>query len=315
MSDQSFPGNFDENQGFGFRHTKTDTLPNGERIVSNVGRELAEQRARSEEVSRLIDQAPPGAVIFLGGASDAIRTHETGEAIGNTLADVYVDRTDIHVIPPHEIRAFTEVAGSRAETIRQIQTVIADRPSQKVVITYPFTLKELSPNAPVEGVPGESRWRVGGKEAEFTGYTKFLLAKGKENPPDGDLREWFKNKGVVEGQKVGPAPEEVAQAYLKAFDRLKAFVTKQVADRPVVVGLVGHSWDLDALAVYLGNNGVIDEAGYDRVRGTGHMVKETELLQFSIDHGQATLNYRGQAVTVPSASVEAAEETSEESRS
>ncbi len=303
--------------GFGFRHSKTDTHPDGERTVSAEGKVLAEHRAQSEEVAKLVDQAPARAVIVLGGASDSMRTRETGAIIGETLPEVFKHRSDVHVIPPSEMNAFATEMGAAPlprvenlfgpgahairETVRQIHAVLQDHQDQKILITYPLTLKELSQYASVEGVPDEGRWRLGGQESQFTNYTEFLLAKAKEYPPDGNLREWFRNKGVVDGKKIGPTPEEVVMAYLRGFTRLKKFATKQVPDRPVVVGLVGHSWDLDALAVYLGNNGVIDEAGYDRVRGSGHMIKEAELVQFTINHGQATLTYRGQTVPVPAA--------------
>jgi hypothetical protein len=124
----------------------------------------------------------------------------------------------------------------------------------------------------------------------YSEFTKTLLRMGGDNESE-SVKAWFRSGGKV-GNLTGPKPEEVAKNHLRGLERLREFAVKYVKDRPMGVGAVGHSWNMDALAVYLANNGVVDEAGFEKVGSK--MIGESEFGMVELtEDGKAKLVYRG----------------------
>ena len=76
------------------------------------------------------------------------------------------------------------------------------------------------------------------------------------------------------------------------LQRLADFSRRFFPDRPLKIGLVGHSFIIDALLTYIANNKNISSEGFDKIGGD--VVQETELSTIEFDEGNnLVLNYRG----------------------
>lgn len=265
------------NNAFVTRHSIKPAGEDGESAeykgISDKGVEAAEVRA--EGLKNIIDEAESGSVIFIGGASDAIRTKSTANVYGNKLNDIYHDEPAVKVFAQSELNSIQDGGG---KTIKVIGDYIKEHSGQKVVISSPLFLKELS----------LKDWMT--KEGDLIPYFKTLYEQNDNN----DLavaREWISNQGKV-GELSGPNPVEVAKGYIKAIKRLQEFVKGQVGDRPVIVGLVGHCFVLDVLATYLANDGAVTVEGFDKVSKSEGLIKETEPIQIEINSTGASVVYR-----------------------
>lgn len=98
---------------------------------------------------------------------------------------------------------------------------------------------------------------------------------------------------MVEGKQVGPNPTEVAERLLRAFKKLEKFVRKIFPQKPLLIGVVGHSLEMDAFFTYLANNGKVTREGFERIGGKELQETEPARLIFKPD-GNIKLNYRNQ---------------------
>jgi len=244
--------------------------------ISESGVELA--RERSMELKDLIEKSEKNSIIFIGGGSDLVRTKSTAEIYGDELKKILSGHQDeILVLTKSEIETMRSQEGKLLETVVE---KIKDNPDKKVVIDFPLFLKELS--------PVRNEWMT--KEG---GYSEFLLKLLEQNNNDEHkaFLAWLENKGQL-GDLHVTSPEQEAENYKTAIERLASFSKKLIPGRPITIGIVGHSWNIDVFIVAMETGGRVDVEDFDRVIGSG-IINETEMARISIDDGKVKIAYRG----------------------
>jgi len=318
-------------QSFITRHTtpernKTESDPQSKQYpdLTEGGVEKAKERAKNE-ILELIKKAPEGAVIFIGGVSDQARTAQTAEIYGDALEEVIYDQTsndEIEVVTKKNIDELTkasnkkraaEVAKQDSErSLAQIDSDVAktpnfedvlqqitdylksENPEKKIVITFPAQLKGFSYGF-------HDRWTTnGGKKTEY--FSEVLKKHNNDHTPAG--LDWLENQGTLttkDGREIqGPNPTQVAKDYLESLRRLREFAGKHT-DRPIVIGGVGHQWDLDAVVTYLASGGKdVTIENFRKLVGDQDkpLIGEAEMFDFSIGENQTTVDYRGKQLTI-----------------
>ena len=292
-----------EGQYFVTRHTKKDKAGVGG--VSEKGVELA--RSRANEFFETIKSAQPGTVMFMGGATEAIRTKTTLGIYADEIANLVQTEnlTDIKVLKKAEIdqmAAEGRTNNPNFKLIDKLAEIISAEPDTKFVVDYPLILGGFSmvttpydeAKAGHEG--GETGWMR--PDGSLTEYTAKLLEKNNEDD-EACLHEWLSTGGKMEidGRVVeGPDPQKDAERMLNDLQRLKDFSDKLLPGRDKIIVAVGHSWDLDALAVLLTNDGKVTDEGYSRLGG---MVKETEPIGIKIANDKMAVSYGDRDIDVP----------------
>lgn len=316
-------------EGFIARHSTSAKHGKPDSVYTSLtpeGVERARQHARTELVA-LISAAPDGAVLFIGGASDQLRTAETGEIYGEELNAMSMEGSpalqNVEVITKEDIELashvhYEDVARSAARTpsvslddtqtilnqraftqaLAQVEEYIRENPDKKIVIDFPmrlwgFSYGHRSKNP--DGTWGEQRWTdpKTGKANAF--FTKLLKDHGDDNNAAGQA--WIKSWGEYKGLQ-GPTALDIAKQYLGGMKRLQEFATKHT-DRPLILGGVGHSWDVDAVATYLAlgcPEQVDPETFYEKfmeISKTGDIIGESEMIAFRINSTSIHLRYRG----------------------
>lgn len=231
--------------------------------ISEKGVELARKKAM--EVLKFLDASKEGTVMFIGGASDLIRTKSTAHVFGDEIKKIAQEhnRNDLLVLTEEDIVAGKEEGYSKK--IKKLINQINNNPDKKVVISFPLFLKEFS--------LGFDKWMD--KNGKLTPFAEKLLQRNNNDDRE-SFKDWIQNKGIIDDLR-GPNPIEVAQEQLKGIERLKKFISKYLPDRSSIVGSVGHGWNLDALAVYLANNGKIDLEGFKKIGGDA--MSETQMIR------------------------------------
>lgn len=262
--------------------TRHSIKPKGEDVesesyrgVSKKGVELA--RSSAKYILDDIEKAPKGAVIFLGGASDEVRTRSTAEIYGDELKKLLANKKDYIVITRGDIsrnRGYNDMA-------RQVKDTIEANPDKKIIIDIPLFMKEFSLK--------RKGWLT--KEGKPSPYLTRLMEKHKGNEYEA-MRDWLTPQGK-DGEISGPSPDSVARSYEKGIARLERFARKYIGDRPYVTGIVGHSFEADAYLSYLAGEGKADLSSFDRISSDRGMIKETELASVRISPEITTLTYRG----------------------
>lgn len=257
------------------RHSKSGKGVESSPGLSEEGVALAKERAKT--IAELVNNSVKGSVIFYGGVTSAPRTRSTAEIyvdeVENTLHEEGAE--GVRFIKQAEIKEDTEKSGYLA-TARSIASEADSNPDEKVVIELPLFLKEFSMEKYLceeDGVTVKPEWQA-------------LLDKhGKDYT--GAIREWFDNKnGSID-------PRQMAEEYLSGMRRLADFSRRFFPNRPIKIGLVGHSFIIDALLTYIANNNEISSEGFDKIGGD--VVGETELATIEFDKdSNPVLNYRGQ---------------------
>ncbi|MDO8483170.1 MAG: hypothetical protein Q7S86_05140 [bacterium] len=264
-----------------------------------VGVEQAKERAQGD-ILQLIKEAPKGAVVFIAATSDQPRTKQTAEIYGDGLSAIQEEiGNDVIVLTKRQIEGMSTVpAGGSgvngfspraiaiAEVVRKIDEIIKTNPDKKVVIDYPLMVKQLA-------YKYNNRWTdQAGKKTEY--FSEVLKKHNNSHEEAG--KDWIANQGRLElpdGRVLqGPAPAQVAAEYLEGARRLRDFAKKYVGDRPLIIGEVGHQWDLDALVTSLANGGKVDLESFNRVTGGG-IAGETEIVEFTIGDKKTVVKYRG----------------------
>lgn len=240
--------------------------------ISEKGVELAKERA-GEILSDLEDQEN-GTVMLIGGASEMPRTKSTAMAYGKEMKKIieHQQRDDILVFLPEDLEKIDGYKNKAAFLAKQIKT----NPNKKFVLDLPLFVKEFS---------FKDRWEDG--QGNLSKYSKELLQRNNWDTVEA-MKDWFDNQGRIDSL-VGPNPVEVAEQQLVGIEKLRDFAMKYISDRPLVIGSVGHSWNLDAVAVYLANNGDVTKEAFENMRGK--MIEETKLIKLSEIDGENVLEY------------------------
>jgi hypothetical protein len=238
--------------------------------ISDSGVELARERAR--EILLMLESMNDGAIMFIGGASKAVRTKSTARVYGDELGKIATESgmSDIIVITEKDLI-------DESKDVNKIMEIINNNKEKKILIDYPLFLKEF----------GMSHWL--NNDGDLSDFTKELLKKN-ENNEMACVSDWFKSEGAI-GDLRGPNPTEVAKDHLRGIERLRLFAEKLIKDRQISIGFVGHSWNLDALATYLGNNGDVTTEGFQKIGGK--MIGETQAGKIEITEDGAKFIYAG----------------------
>jgi len=248
--------------------------------ISKKGVELA--RSSAKNILDDIERSPKGAVIFLGGASNEVRTRSTAEVYGDELKRLLAGRKDYIVITRDDLprgKGYNAIA-------KQVKEVITANPDKKVIVDIPFFLKEFSPPKEQEGRAG---WFT--REGKPTAYLANLVEKHKGDEYE-MMKDWLTTRGR-EGELKGPIPEDIAKSYEKGLSRLEKFTKKYVEDRPYVIGIVGHSCNADAYLTYIAGGGKVDLPTFEKISSGKEVIKETEMASIMISPEITTLTYRG----------------------
>lgn len=281
--------------------------------LSPEGVELAKQRAN--DILKLVDGAPAGTVMFIGGGSDQPRTEETADIYGkeiNQLVNYELkDRSDIQVVTKDFIdwatgpnQATPEEKQKNLELIlRRIEEMIKENPGKKFVVDYPmqlwgFSYGYKSRNEKGE-LSGEQRWL----DEETGKASKFIDTIMKEKGNNKGGQAYIAGAGEYvdqNGQTLhGPKPQEVARQYFAGLKKLGEFAGRHT-DRPLILGGVGHAWDTDSLATWLSLGCPEVEVDKDKfnqrfleISQGGEIVNETEMVSFEVGPQQVKVRYRG----------------------
>jgi len=240
--------------------------------VSEKGVELAKQRAR--EIFESLEQSENGVIMFMGGTSEIARTKSTALIYGNEMRDIVSEqkRDDILVFMQEDLEDIEGYSNKVDYLVKQITA----HPEKKIVIDFPLFIKEFS-------FVGDFTTEDG----KWTQYTQEMLKRcGGDSQKF--LRDWLDNQGVIEDLK-GPNPKEIAEKQLAGLNRLREFIEKYISGRPLIIGSVGHSLSLDALAVYLANKGEVTAEAFDKMKAK--MIGETKMIKLTQKDGKQVLQY------------------------
>lgn len=268
------------------RHSKK---PKGEDLesaqykgISEKGVEMSKEKA--EELLERLEQSADGTVMFIGGNSDMIRTKSTAKVYGDEMKKLVKESGDDNTMVLTEEDIRDEKNGVRG-TIRKVQKLINSNPDKKFLIDFPLILNEFK--------MGKGRWM---KDGDYSPFTKKLLERNN-NDEVACVKDWFANEGKIDDLE-GPNPTEIAESHIAGIERLSEFAKKQISDRPIIIGMAGHSWNLDAVATYLANGGKVTPEGFEKTGGK--MIAENQSVEVMIEDGKAKLKYGGQEFEIPS---------------
>lgn len=240
--------------------------------VSEKGIDLARERAG--EILELMNNEPAGTVMFLAGSSEIPRVKNAAKIYGEEMNRILKssNNEEILIVSNENIKDISkkeDESGDKpgySQIVEEIAEKIKANPEKKVIVDFPMFIKEFAFN--------NDRWA--GKDGKMTEYVIKLLAKYNNNVEE-CLRDWIANEGKS-GDLSGPNPTEMAKEQLQGIERLAKFAKRYLGEEGnLLIGSVGHSWSLDALAVYLTNNGRVDMEGYEKIGG--QMIKETQLMR------------------------------------
>lgn len=252
------------------RHTKRADgisgrgLQSGEEVsegypsITKEGEEKAREVAR-KEYKEMIEKLSSNGIIFLGGSSEEGRTKDTAEIIGLELKDMYEKDESVVILDRKDIEPLGKKVQKDEKSYEEIFKDIADSNSgKKIVIVYPLFLKELS-------LRPDFRDKKTGEHTEFS--REILKDIGQDQKAA--ARRWIESNGEVVNEKGKTIKiknlEEIVKSQLESFKRLKKFAKRFSGEREVSVGIVGHGWKLDALAIYLANRGKITPEAFKKL--------------------------------------------------
>ena len=273
--------NYEDSKFFITRHS---IKPKGEDVeseqykgLSRKGVELARSSARN--ILDDIENSPDNTVVFLGGVSDEVRTRSTMQLYGEELKKALAGRNDYVVITREDV-------GAGEGLLRKIRAICDANPHKKIIVDAPVYLEELS-------------LRKKGsltKEGKPTPYLAKLLEMHGNNESEA-LRDYIRNNGEMDGLK-GPNPEFIARSYQVGVERLEKFARKVIGNRPLVTGIVGHSFETDMYLAYVAGGGKVDLPSFEKISSGQGMIKETEKATFKMGHEFTEIDYRGRKTKV-----------------
>lgn len=257
------------------RHSKSGKGVESSPGLSGEGVELARERAKT--IAELVRKSEKGTVIFYGGVSSTERTRSTMELYTDEVEHILKESGEsVRFIKKEDIKELANQSGY-LKTAAAIASGMDNTPDDKVVIELPLFLKEFSMEEYLyeeDGKTVKPKWQE-------------LLDKHGKNYTAA-IKEWFSNPEI--NKLIDP--KEMAEEYLAGMQRLANFSRRFFPNRPMKIGLVGHSFIIDALLTYIANNKKISSEGFDKIGGD--VIQETELSSLEFDeNNNLVLNYRG----------------------
>lgn len=269
--------------------------------ITSEGEQIVRERTR-EDVLRVIEEAPAGAVVLFAGASDYPRTKSSSRVSGDELKKLLADQPDKYLVLEQEDVDSLVSDPKKESTIHLLRDVAASNTDKKIVINYPLYIEELSMDTKSKGkAAGREDWKEDGAISEKARPYAIELLKRNNNNEIEAVLDWVRSNGQLQtedGQTIeGPSPLGTAREYLHALTRLESVSRKMFPDRPLVIEVTGHSWDIDVFIAYLTHQGRLDESGVKEIaQGIGEkasIISEFESPVIKIEQDKAKLSYRG----------------------
>ena len=241
--------------------------------VSEKGVKMARERA-AQDIFEQLNESEKGTVMLLGAASDIDRTKSTALVYGDEIKNIAAEQKEkgIMVLSPADLE---KIQGYNNK-INYLADQIKNNPDKKIVLDFPLFLRELS---------FRDTWADG--KGQWKDYGKKLLRRSGRNDEEG-LKIWLKDQGKPEGEG-SPNPKEVAKGQLAAVNRLREFAKKYIPNRPLIIGSVGHCWNLDALAIYLATKGEVTAEAFEKMKAK--LISETGMIKLTQKDGKQVLQY------------------------
>lgn len=242
------------------RHTHRSSSTNeGSDVYPGISKEGVEIAVeRSDEILDIIKDAPDGAVIALCGVSEVERTRST--------ANVYTDSIE-RANKTGDLDCMTlELDRVNSDTISRVRGMIEGKDLDKIFVSMPLFIKQF---------------RVGGKRWQnedgswASEYAKSVFERAKYDNHEA-LKIWIND--YLNGTEGCLNPEDVAREHLEGIKRLEDFMGKIFLNRPLILGFVGHSPNIEALALYIKSDRKIDKSSLaflDEVK-----LGESDILRF-----------------------------------
>ena len=264
------------------------------------GEQLVREKTK-EHLLKIIENAEPGAGVMFLGASDVPRTKSTSRVSASEVKSLLADKTDEYLV--YEQEDIEATVDKKTQSTREVVSkLVADNPDKKVVLSYPLFLKEFSLVAPETGPRANvPEWKTGGVKEIGTPYLAELMKQAENNEATA-VSKWIENSGKItmpSGEVLeGPNPVETAKGYVKSLERLQEFAKKLFPDRPLVIEISAHSWDIDAFIAYATHQGKLDVEGFEEIaRGANNkdvsIISEFEFPVIKMNDDEKTISYRG----------------------
>ncbi|MBU0707566.1 hypothetical protein KKG41_04305 [Patescibacteria group bacterium] len=253
-----------------------------------------ENRARemaNHEFGEMVDTMDENGIFFIGGSSEEERTKATADVIGDELSNKYKNKDETVVFTRQDIDTMRkQVKEKGSKILDNIRETIREHSDQKLVFTYPLFLKEFG-------------LRPHHRDKQTGGHTAYMqeMLKQVENNEHKAVLEWFKNEGKIsvgDEELTVPSPLETAETHLRGIERLKKFAEKFSEQRSITIGFVGHGWQLDALAVYLANNGEVSAEAFEKLFKSEE-IKQPESGKIIVKGEKVSFIYRGNEYQIP----------------
>jgi hypothetical protein len=259
------------------RHSKKGDYSQDYPGLSKDGVEYSKQK--TENIIQALKAADPGSIFFFAGVSDQPRTRSTADVYINALKEE-IDKNNLDITVLDEERIKSAGTGP-TDIIKNLSEELENNPDKKYVVYFPMKLKENKL---------ASRWMA--EDGKNWSPYVMKLFEMHNNDNDKAFREWLINRGEIDGLK-GPDPVDEAKLQIQGISRLGTFVEKHIGkSRPIIIGGVGHSWTIDAMLVYLANNGDVSPEGFDKVGGK--LIGESNFAKIAENgNGEIILVYNG----------------------
>jgi len=274
--------------------------------ITEAGAELVREKVRTDLLG-IIEKSAPGSVVILGGASDLYRTKSSSRVATEELQRLLAERSNEFLVLDETAINNLVQDRSTESTLHALQKKVSENPDKKVIISYPLYLQEITLLTKNAGRMADVKnWKVGGPDNEVSTEIVKEYSKVSSNPEDIALvLNWIRTNGrlEVDGKVLeGANPIETAQRYTRAFLRLQKVAKQLFPNRPLVIQITGHSWDIDVFIAYLTHHGKIDVEGVKEI-AAGNQGKETMIEPFEapvikVGSEGAMLSYRGKEYPV-----------------
>ena|SRR3989338_1908316 len=241
-------------------------------------------KERTKTIAELVKGSQRGTVIIYGGVTNENRTRSTAEVYTQELKNIlFKDKEDMHFIGKRDILNRVRRLGHLKAAKNIASEINGCTLDQRVLIDLPLSIKEFFMSRYLYERDGKT------ERLEW----KKLIDKHKPNYTEA-IKEWFGNPELIKLVD----PETIAKDYIYGMQRFANFSRRFIPNRPLKIGLVGHSFLIDALLTYVANKEKISPQGFEKIGG--HVVRETELSILEFDQrDNLRLRYRGKNFILP----------------
>lgn len=265
--------------------------------ITQSGVELA--KARIKPLIELVNKSAQNAVVFVAGTSDALVAQSSVDLYGDILKDelgkgqrnVVITFRDLKVLfptlePIRTVQDLFQNGYKYKDVIQRLSEIVKQYSDKRVIIGFPLFMKELSMQ------------KIGWVDSEgnFNKIANYLESKSPNNWYE-QMVYWLENEhdGITDGIP-GPKPIDIANGYITAVNRLNQFAHKHILgsnQRPLVIGLVAHNWDIDLYLTKMAT-GKVDVSSFKKV-AQGSVIGDSECALVQIEPDNTAVFYRGRS--------------------